>query len=48
MELFKSLQGGYTNFLQDTFFFMSCMMFGKEEKVVKKPRIPSPIQDIKN
>lgn len=44
----KAPQSGYTNFLQDMFFFMSCTRFGKEEKVVKEPSMPSPIQEIKN
>lgn len=44
----KAPPSGYTNFLQDMFFFMSCTRSGKEEKVVKKPSMPSPIQEIKN
>lgn len=44
----KAPQSGYNNFLQDMFFFMSCTRFGKEEKIVEKPSMPSPIQEITN
>lgn len=34
----KAPRSGYTKFRRDMVFFMSSTRFGKEEKVVKKPR----------